>query len=66
MTRAEWVDACAERLAVQLNLGADQARDLADTLADNEAKDAGSIDPKDWSEPTDAADEEISCWQDGE
>lgn len=66
MNRTEWVDACAERLAVQLDLGADQARDLADTLADNEAKDAGSLEPKDWTAPVEAADEEITYWQEGE
>lgn len=65
MNRTEWVDACAERLAVQLDIGADQARDLAEILADNEAKDASSLEPNDWTEPVEAADEEISSWGEG-
>jgi len=59
MTRADWVAACLTILRQELDVTESYVRALAESMADDEIQKTGSLNPKDWTTPVRAADEEV-------
>lgn len=60
-TRDEWVAACAARYHECSGIGAESATAFAETCADQQEELDGPYSAE-WESPSDAADEDMSCW----
>jgi hypothetical protein len=65
MTRTEWINRCASRYIEASGIDAERARDFANTCADQQA-DLNGASGLAWDSPEDAADEDMSYWEDDE
>ncbi|WP_416406558.1 hypothetical protein RCH27_08870 [Paracidovorax citrulli] len=64
--RTTWVEQCAERFVTRAGLNAETdarfAKASAEACADQQAEEHGP-NPSEWEPPADAADEEMSYWE---
>lgn len=63
LTLQEWIERCADRFIKTTGTDIDKAHYLAGVCADSQA-DSNGASMAEWESPEDAADEEMSYWDD--